>query len=256
MGFPSVGRLSPRFLVIATLLATMAPSFSAHGLTCDRVFSDENLISRAQQDVLSSSSPKAQRFLDLLRNGLSRRYGQDPEVRQMVRDLSFMNLNESSQPYVADWVQLRTELSFSVKGDVMIINIPRAVVQTPGADLRLGERPKGLNTAFSKLLAGLVESIRAEAERNPNIKKVDMVAGHVVNLPLIELLKQSGFSVKAPMHPMTSHMDPMMGFGMGMGMDFGGGFALGRGPMNRFTPPRIHDAEVGRDWVLRFDVNR
>lgn len=230
---------------------------SSHAQTCEAVFTTES--SKLAGDLLNSRALGAQRFLKLMRGNLASRYRLNADVAQMAHDLSLLDVSRTPQTYALKWPDAAGSISKNIRGTTLSYTIPSLIVQQNGTNLPLGARPKGLNSMFSKVLVGLMEAIRIDLKNNPQIDQVEMVAGSVVNMDLVALLKQSGF-IRIGGDPITPaipgqrlppdiyvHQTPGapfvhdMGFGMGSPM-----FAnLGHAHPDR-----------GRSWVLRFEVTR
>lgn len=200
----------------------------------------------------STSVAAAKRMTNLVEGPLARRYANDPLVVGL-RDRLLGLANKESFELKSE--TLSGTFRMSLEETVLVYEVPRLIVHENGGGLDLGSRPKGLNLEFAKVLVALTQAARIEAAQNPQIQQVKMVAGHVVNRSLIELLKESGFTMKPP-DPAAQAMfraDPMMHWAPG-----GPGFGHHPYPMDRpfrqsFQRP---SSDLSQTWFLRFDIQR
>ncbi len=240
------------------LCSALALGSFAQARTCEAVFSEQN--SKLAGDLLHTRAPGAQRFLQLMRGGLAARYRLNPEIAQMAHDLAALDASRTTQNYSIAWPDAAGSIRKNLRGNTLSYTIPSLIVAKNGTGLPLGARPKGLNSMFSRVLVGMMEAVRIDLRDNPAIDRVEMVAGSVVNMDLVALLKQTGFTRmggdpvvssfpgRRPPPDVYVHQTPGgpfmrdMGFGMGMDPMFS---ALAHGDPNR-----------GRSWVLQFEVTR
>ena len=225
--------------------------------TCEAVFAESD--SKLAAELLSSRTPGAQRFLRLLRGGLTSRYRLHAEVAQLAQDLSVLDVSRTPQTLALKWPDAIGSISKTVRGNTVSYTIPSLIVLQDGAHLPLGARPKGLNSMFSKVLVGLMEAVRIDLANNPTIDQVEMVAGSVVNMDLVALLKQSGFTRiggdPVALNTFGHHPPPDVYVHQTAGAPFVHDMGFGMGSPLFSNLGQVHP-DRGRSWVLRFEVTR
>lgn len=244
-------RLLPSALTIGISACSFLSQSLAANLQCASVFQ-----SPRSSEVFSTQAFRAARFFALLDRGLALRYANDAEVTNLVEHLVALP-SSAVDVHLIQWDSIQAEFKKKRQGHELTLIIPRVIVKTHERTLNLGERPKGLNLQFSKMMVGIIESLKVEAAHDPTLTSIEIRAGQVVNLGLIELLKEAGFtrlpssgsgatpSLRTSLLPMGPGLPPIGGPG-----SYLGGI---RGDSPLFGGPQ-RDSEVGRTWTLRLEV--
>lgn len=147
------------------------------------------------QDLLVSANPFSERFFDLLDRGLSQRFSGSLEVAMLSYELSMVDVRKKSHNFDVQWAGLEAKITKSRRGDTLYYHVPNITLSEAGSDIRLHERPSGLNIRMSKLMVAVTDAIRADVLTHSDILHVKVVVPDVVNLDIINLLMSIGFEI-------------------------------------------------------------